>query len=214
MSIEKSAGRFNTWFEFFRNWKEIGEFFGITPKAIIAAVFWAILWAAGLIHGLIPWYFTVPASLAMLAAVLFLYAGIIKARSVQGMRKIKLDDVADACARFEERYWDFLDAHGTDLKEIAQVRNQWPLHDGNPHEVWNKERELEEALMRKMKARLGSDLAAIMAMFSTLGLSGESDFRSLHWSDIQARYYGAVGKLLKNGLLQEARKLDRHKLFF
>jgi hypothetical protein len=68
--------------------------------------------------------------------------------------------------------------------------------------------------MIKMKARLGSDVAALMAMFTTLEIDRESDFRSLHWSDSQARYYGAIGKLLRQGLLEEARKLKRHDIFF
>lgn len=215
MGIEKAAGRFNTWMEFVRNWREIGEPWGITPRAVASALIGAVVWVAAMIYQSVPWYILAPVALLFTGTLLFFCAGIAKARAVQGVRKISLGAVADACERFEERYWSFIESHGTELKAIADIRSRWPsTSDPDPHEIWNKERQAEDALMIKMKARLGSDVAALMAMFTTLEIDRESDFRSLHWSDSQARYYGAIGKLLRQGLLEEARKLKRHDIFF
>ncbi|WP_157014303.1 hypothetical protein [Mesorhizobium xinjiangense] len=215
MGFEKVAGRFNTWVEFFRNLREIGAPWGITPSSIVAAtiLYGGMVWA--MIREMVPWYVYLPIALLVFGSVFHLYAGIAKARSVQGIRKISLDAVADACERFEERYWNFLEAHRAELKEIADAEaRRWGTDDSGSINGWEHARQLETNLMRKMKARLGSDVAALMAMFSTLEIGGDSDFRSVHWSDGQARYYGAIGKLLRQGMLEEARKLNRHDIFF
>jgi hypothetical protein len=79
---------------------------------------------------------------------------------------------------------------------------------------WERARHAEEVVMTKMRARLGSEVGALVAILSSFNIQADSDFRSLHWSSEIARYYGAIGKLLRCGLLEEARKLDRHQLFF
>lgn len=182
---------------------------------VAASAVSAAISVAAMIYNQLPWYLIVPIVLFMFSVCLHLFAGIMKALAVRGVRKISLDAVADACECFEERYWSFQDAHQNDLRAISEIEmRRWDNGGQSMMEVIEQARRLEDELMRKMKARLGSDVGALVAMFKSLGIEADSDFRSLHWSDGQARYYGAVGKLLRNGLLDEARKLKRTDLFF
>jgi hypothetical protein len=215
MDPDKPVSRFNTWMDFFRNLRELGEPWGVTPASIGTAILPTIGVAAAMIFQSVPWYVVLPVVLFLLGAIFHLYAGIAKARAVRGVKKISLEAVAEACERLEERYWTFLEDHRSDLKEMADIESRrWDRDPATGNDGWEQARQLETALMRKMKARLGSDVAALMGMFGTLDIEGNSDFRSLHWSDGQARYYGAIGKLLRRGMLEEARKLKRHDIFF
>lgn len=215
MSFEKLASRFNTWMDFWRNAREVLEPWGITPVSIGTAALPVIGVVGAMIFQSVPWYFILPAAVLLISSVIHLYAGIAKARAVQGVRKLSLEAVADACQNFEERYWNFLEDNRGALKEKAEIEaRRWDKDPATGIDGWEQARQLEDNIMRKMKARLGSDVAALMGMFSTLEIEGDSDFRSLHWSDSQARYYGAVGKLLKRGMLEEARKLKRQNIFF
>jgi hypothetical protein len=209
--FEKPINRLNTWAEFFRNLKEVGELFGVTPASIGVAILPTILLVGSMIYQFVPWYWIVVVAIFTVGAFLHLFAGVKKARAVKGIKRLSLDVVAQACETFEERYWNFLEAQKTELRAMNALR-YGRFEDRST--AWDQERQLEEETMRRMKERLGSEVGALVAMLTPLGINAESDFRSLHWSDELARYYGAIGKLLKRGLLEEAQKLDRHKLFF
>jgi hypothetical protein len=114
----------------------------------------------------------------------------------------------------ERKYLDFVDANAG---EIANIRAS--IYGGyGGKEEWRKVRADEErretALVLKLRARLASDVGALIPMLGSLNIKAESDFRSLHWIDSQMRYYGAVGKLLERGLVQEAQSLSARQLFF
>ena len=68
--------------------------------------------------------------------------------------------------------------------------------------------------MRRMKARIGGDVGAAKAALESLGINAESDLRSINSADSMARFYGAQARLLKEGHLDAAQKLDPRSLFF
>lgn len=184
----------------------------ITPAKIFNSVWPVAIMAGGMIWQRVPWYVTLPVAIFMVGSLLHLYAGISRALAVQGIKNVSLVDAAAACERVERGFYDFIEARSEEVSQVTSIVRP-------PEGVdWSKFHEgiqaQEQDLMRRLRSRIGSDVAAAVALLNSLDVPAESDLRSLHWADSLARYYGAVGKLLRGGHLKEAKSLDRHKLFF
>lgn len=163
------------------------------------------------LHDHLPWWAIAAIALLLASLTTRLFAELRRAWAVVGIKKLSLDTAAMACERFEERYWNFIEANQHEI-QMATINPYTTAPDMRVE--LEKAREVEEVVMRKMRGRLGSEVGALIAILSSLNIMAESDFRSLHWSNGLARYYGAVGRLLRQGLLEEAQNLDRKRLFF
>ena len=159
----------------------------------------------------LPFWGISAATLLLVGLTLFAYAALRRAWAVRGIRKIDLSTVADACLEFEQQYRNFLDDNAPKIQEYRALHNS---ANGSAGENWAKAHAIDDELSARMRDRLGGELAAVIAQCSALGIKVDSDFRSLHWSSRVARHVGGLGRLLKGGLLEEARSLDRYSLFY
>ncbi len=163
------------------------------------------------LHDHLPWWAITAIALTLASLITRLFTELRRAWAVVGIKKLSLETAAIACERFEERYWDFITGHRNEIEAAMSYR-----YCVGPNMMTEMEtaRKAEESIMMKMRARLGSEVGALIAILSSLNIRADSDFRSLHWSSELARYYGTISKLLRQGLLEEAQKLDQHRLFF
>lgn len=206
--IEKHTSRFNTLVETITNFFVVGGLFGITPASAVAALGYVGFLVWQLISQSVPGYAIAIAILFAAGGVLHLYAGVVKARSVIGLKKISLSAVAEACERLEERYWNFREANEATIRAINET-NYIRSEDSESWDRGNLKRaNLEAELMRDLSARLGADIGSVVAMLQSLNIQARADFRSIYWNDSNVRYYATVGRLLRGGHLEEAQKLD------
>lgn len=203
---ETAAARLDLWSSLGERAGKIANAFGweITLGKIINAVWPTVLVLGGMIWDSVPWYVILPAAIFLFGSLMHLYAGVQRALSVQGVKKTSLADVAAACERSADGFFDFVEARNEEVGRFAIFRN---------HEDLDEQRQLEADFMRRMKARIGGDVLAAAAMLKPLGIRVNSDLRTLHWADMQARYFQALAKLLREGHLEEARALDPHQAF-
>lgn len=212
--IEAAAARANLWTSLAERCARLAGAFGwdITPAKLFNAVWPTVLMMGALIWESVPWYFIVPAAVFLFGSLLHLYAGVARALAVQGVKKATLSDVAAACEKASEGFYDFTEARAEEVEELLSISRPGPGED------WSTFHDLraakEKAFMHRLKARVGTDIGAAIAMLAPLGIKIDSDLRSLHWADQQARYLGALAKLLRNGHLEEAKALKDHQFFF
>jgi hypothetical protein len=211
--IETRAQWLNLWSALIQRTWAFLDAIGVTTQIkalflLIAAGVWAMIsWLVG--H--LPWWATTAIALGLASLTTRLLTDLWRAWAVIGIKKLSLETAADACEKYEQRYWDFITGHQQEIEAAVSHR----YCDGaSIMAEFEKAQKAEEIIMTKMRERLGSEVGALIAMLSSLNIQADSDFRSLHWSNGPARYYGAIGKLLRCGLLEEAQKLDRHRLIF
>lgn len=115
------------------------------------------------------------------------------------------------CMAVEAKYHQFVQAN---RREIEGARAGRYSRGGDIAAQFDEMSKREDALASDLRVWVGGEVAAAVAVLNALGIEAESDLRSLHWADGSARYFGAMGRLLQKGLIEEARAFDRRKLFF
>lgn len=165
-----------------------------------------------MIWQLVPWYVIVPVAVFLAAGLLNLYAAVRRAIAVQGIKKLALMDVAESCLKVEQRFYEFTEARQQEVSEITSIARP---PDGTDWNEWYDKRSVhEQEFMHRLKAKIGADIGAAIARLAVLDINAESDLRSIQWADGTARYFGAVGRLLKDGHLDAARKLDKRTMHY
>lgn len=183
---------------------------GPITAAVLVATAAILAWVANVTTALSWWGWT----LLGLAASIFLlrfYTESRRAWAISGIKQLSTETAAEMCMAVEAKYQQFLQAN---RREIEGVRAGRYSRGDDLAARWEEMSKREDALARDLRGWIGGDVAAAVAVLNALGIKAESDLRSLHWADSSARYFGAMGRLLHKGLLEEARSFDRHKLFF
>lgn len=209
--IKDTAASVNLWSALGERGLKIANFLGweISPSKIINAAWPALLLVGGMIWQHVAWYWVVPCAVFMVGALLHLYAGIARAMAVQGVRKLSLQDAAAACERAEKAFYDFVEARSDEVAAFEEAKGRRSENVAD----YDAARMKEDEFMAKMRARIGGDVGAAVAMLKVLGIEAESDLRSLHWADRMTRIFGTQARLLRDGHLEAAQKLNRRDLF-
>lgn len=213
-SIEKAATRVNLWTALLERFGKLANAFGweVTPTKLVNTVWPVTVLVGGMIWQYVPWYVIIPVSIFAFGSLLHLYAGIARAVAVQGVKSVSMADAAAMCERAARGFYDFVEARTDEVADISNYRH--PPDGADVADYWDMQRAKEEALMRRVRERIGGDVGAAVAMLKMLGIDAESDLRSIAWADKLARFFSAQAQLLRAGHLEAAQNLDRHRMFF
>jgi hypothetical protein len=151
-----------------------------------------------------PWYVLLVVSVLFAATVLHLWNQLRIAWSLRGVRKLDIGELAEECCTYYRDFADFM----------VSRHDARPLGGLNPgdadfHRQWQERVNLSQRTDALMMQRFGPRVFAITQQLKNLGIPTPNLF---HFSSGDTGgasvYIGTVGELLKNGLLEEARKLD------
>lgn len=174
----------------------------------IAGAFWAIsalIFAAAIrmIHAT-PWYVIVIAALLFSTTLLHLWNKWRITWSLRGVKSFDIEKFAEDCCKFYSDFADFM-VNRQEAKPIYERREG----ADDMYKRWQQTVNFSQKTDALMLQRFGPRAFAICHQLQSLGIPTPSLF-AFSGGDHRgvSVYIGTVGELLKNGLLEEARKLD------
>jgi hypothetical protein len=208
--IERSAERVNLFISLAKHAWDAAGALGIqgylTGAAWIAAVgVWAVL-----IYALENLPFWSLALLALLLATLStrLIVELRKAWAVRGLKSLDLQQLGADCLAYREDLFEFLVGRA----DTAPSRHVHGLGAGNDtdalHQAWAQGVDYSQKTRARLAQKFAHRAVALNHQLDSAGIRPASLWSFDHNAAGIAAYYGAVGELLKRGLLKEAREMS------
>ncbi len=198
----------NAWISFCGRLWQVAQFLGV--DGWLAAAFWAVSAAilAGVIYVLdsTSWYWILIASTAFATALLHFWNKLRIAWSLRGVRAFDLEEFARECCDYHREFSDFMAS-----RLEARPNQAAPGHDTDEkfREWWRENEIFSNRTKALVMQRFGPRAFAISHQLKSLGIASPNMFHFPHGDQGgSGTYIGLVGVLLKQGQLEEARKLD------
>lgn len=216
----KGTERFDRAWNWYDRFKNIAEALGIKGWLQSAAlVVLTMIWAALIrIFNHLPFWADAALGVILAISCAHLYIALRKAWSLRGLKHLDIKQLGEDCLKFQSDLFDFLIGR----QEVSPSREPFGATTSKDmeiqfHESWERGVRFSQQTGARAVQRFAARALALNVLLENAGIKPVDLWSFESEPGSAAAHFGAVGELLAQGLLTEARQInpaDTRRLHF